>query len=338
MSDPAELVAGLAALFGFRPRESLLFLAVDGSRGRLGFRARVDVPGVADVEQAVGQLVHAGEVNRVSSVIVMAHSDERSLRIRSVRALADAFEQRQVEIVDAIHLDDQRFWSLQCGVASCCPPRGTAYDASTSLLVAEAVVSGQRIVGERSELAAEFGEPDDDTARRMSRHCDRVRARLVQEHGVDPAASGALPDLAVLRAGGVRVKTLIGRAITTGPDDISDADAAELAIWCRCVTVRDIAWSLVDIGDAREHLRLWSAVAGRTIAPFEPAVLSLAAFCAWMSGDGARAACALDRALRADPGYSMAHLLEAVLTNALAPSIWEPVAEHAVWEAARLAQ
>jgi len=44
LSDPTEVVAGLPALFGFRPRESLIFLAVERPRGRLGFRARVDLP------------------------------------------------------------------------------------------------------------------------------------------------------------------------------------------------------------------------------------------------------------------------------------------------------
>jgi hypothetical protein len=79
-------------------------------------------------------------------------------------------------------------------------------------------------------------------------------------------------------------------------------------------------------------------VARRTVAPFEPAVLSLAAFCAWRTGDGARASCALERALRADGDYSMAHLMQSVLADALPPTIWEPVSEVSVWEAAERAQ
>jgi hypothetical protein len=193
---------------------------------------------------------------------------------------------------------------------------------------------GQRVLGDRSELAAEVSEPDEATARRMSGACDRVRSRLVRTHRMDPAQHDAEPPLEALRAGAAEVKAVVAGALRAGLLGLSDDDVAALGVWCRCVTVRDVAWSLVDAGDPLEHLELWQAVARRTIAPFEPAVLSLAAFCAWRSGDGARAWCALDRALQADADYSMAHLLHTVLTNAMPPSIWQPVGEARVWEAA----
>jgi len=338
VSQPTELVAGLPALFGFRPRHSLFFLGLDGPRGRLGFRARADLTGPADIDQAVDQLVIAARTNHVSSVVVMGHSDDAALGAASAQALADAFEERHVEVVDALRLDDHRFWSLLCDSPSCCPPQGRPYDTSASRLVAEAVGVGQRIVTDRSELAAEFGAPDVSSARRIRAECDRIRAGLVDAYGVDPADAGARPHVDVLRAGATAVKELIGRAIGADPSDVADADAAALGIWCRNITVRDVAWSQVDGGDPREHLLLWSAVARRTIAPFEPAVLSLAAFCAWRTGDGARASCALDRALRADGAYSMAQLMHSVLVGALPPSIWEPVSEQAVWEAAEQVQ
>jgi hypothetical protein len=91
LSDPAELVAGLAALFGFWPRHSLMFVAVDDRRGILGFRARADLPELCDVEQAVSQLVKAARANDVSAVIVLAHSNDTSLRMLALEQLADAF-------------------------------------------------------------------------------------------------------------------------------------------------------------------------------------------------------------------------------------------------------
>ena len=337
VSQPSELVAGLPALFGFRPRHSLLFLALDGPRNRLGFRARADVTEPADIGPAVGQLLLAATANRVSTVVVMAHSDDAVLGAASAQALVDGFEERHVDVVDALRLDDHRFWSLLCS-GTCCPSEGRAYDTSTSRLVAEAVGIGQRIVTDRSELAAEFAEPDLSTARRISAAGDRIRTRLVHTYGVDPADTDATPHLDVLRAGAAAVTELIERAIGANPGDITDEDAAELAVWCRSITVRDVAWSRVDAGDPREHLLLWSAVARRTIAPFEPAVLSLAAFCAWRTGDGARASIALERALRADGDYSMARLLHSVLVGALPPWTWKPISEQAVWEAAEPAQ
>ncbi len=53
---------------------------------------------------------------------------------------------------------------------------------------------------------------------------------------------------------------------------------------------------------------------------YVPAPASLLAFTAWQSGNGALASMAIDRALGADPGYSMAHLLAGAVEAALPPS------------------
>lgn len=338
LSGPADLVAGLAALFGFWPRHSLMFVALDDRRGVLGFRARADLPEASDVDVVVSQLVQAARANDVSSVILLSHSKDTARRIGALEQLADAFAQLSVRVTDALHLDDARFWSLHCATADCCPPQGRPYDSSTSRLVVESIGMGLPILNDRSELNAEVAEPQGAAARRMRRLCDEVRARLAREHGVDPACDGVELELAVLKAGADRVKALIAAGVGSHSHATGDDDAAELAIWCRNITVRDVAWALVDSGDARTHLMLWQAVARRTISPFEPAVLSLAAFCAWRSGDGARASLALDRALSADPDYSMARLIDGVLRSALSPSIWRPVSDEAIWEVAGPAQ
>jgi hypothetical protein len=335
ISDLSELVAGLPALFGFKPRESLMFLALDTPRGRLGFRARVDLPAPTELPAAAEQLVLAAVANRVSSVIVVCHSNERSTGVHAAECLAAAFDQRCVDVADVVVLDDFRFHSLTCGSAQCCPPEGRGYDSTTSLLVAEAVARGERVLADRRELATEVAGPDPATARQMSRACDRVRERLVARHGIDPSQPEARLGIAALRAGASAVKAVMATGMATGAADLSDDDVAALGVWCRSIMIRDLAWAQVDAGDPHRHLLFWQGVARRTIAPFEPAVLSLAAFCAWVSGDGARAWCALDRALEADRDYSLARLLSSVLTKAVPPSTWVPMTEDAVWSAVR---
>jgi hypothetical protein len=207
VAQPTELVAGLPALFGFRPRHSLFFLALDGPRGRLGFRARADLTGPADIEQAVDQLVIAAKDQ--PRLVGGGHGTQRRRGAgRRVGAgPGRRLRERHVEVVDALRLDDHRFWSLLCDSRSCCPPQGRPYDTSASRLVAEAVGVGQRIVTDRSELAAEFGAPDVSTARRIRAECDRIRAGLVDAYGVDPADAGARPHVGVLRAGATAVKS-----------------------------------------------------------------------------------------------------------------------------------
>jgi hypothetical protein len=68
------------------------------------------------------------------------------------------------------------------------------------------------------------------------------------------------------------------------------------------------------------HLRLWSDVVRRVTGPWLPAPASLLAFAAWQDGDGTLANLALERALAADPGYSMALLLREILTAGVPPS------------------
>jgi hypothetical protein len=69
-----------------------------------------------------------------------------------------------------------------------------------------------------------------------------------------------------------------------------------------------------------EHCRLWTDVLRAAATDFAPAPASLLAFTAWQAGNGALAAMAVDRALTADPGYSMAHLLASAIEAALPPS------------------
>jgi hypothetical protein len=48
------------------------------------------------------------------------------------------------------------------------------------------------------------------------------------------------------------------------------------------------------------------------------------AFAAWLSGHGALAWCAVDRALAADPRNTLARLVADMLDAALPPARWEP--------------
>jgi Domain of unknown function (DUF4192) len=55
---------------------------------------------------------------------------------------------------------------------------------------------------------------------------------------------------------------------------------------------------------------------------------TLLGFSAWLSGDGALAWCAVERALDADPGYSLASLLTQLLAGAVPPSSWQPIPQE----------
>jgi hypothetical protein len=76
----------------------------------------------------------------------------------------------------------------------------------------------------------------------------------------------------------------------------------------------------MDPGFRAAHLRLWTDVVRRATPAYLPAPASLLAFTAWQSGEGALANIAIDRALAADPGYSLAQLLREIMDAGVPPS------------------
>ena len=110
-------------------------------------------------------------------------------------------------------------------------------------------------------------------------------------------------------------------AIYRGGGQITDDDQiAWLSVALTDLRVRDDAWARMDPEHRDAHLRLWTDVVRRACPAYVPAPASLLAFTAWQSGDGALANIAIERALDADPAYSMAHLLAEAIESGLPPS------------------
>jgi hypothetical protein len=102
---------------------------------------------------------------------------------------------------------------------------------------------------------------------------------------------------------------------------ISDPDQlAWLMIVLASLPVRDDAWARMVPEHREAHLALWGDIVRHAAGEWAAAPASLLAFTAWQAGDGTLANIALDRALAADPGYSMALLLRDILDAGVPPS------------------
>jgi hypothetical protein len=99
---------------------------------------------------------------------------------------------------------------------------------------------------------------------------------------------------------------------------LADDDTAWLTLLLAHLPVRDSAWERTD--GEQWHLDLWTDVLRRAEPDLVPAPASLLTFAAWRAGQGALAAVALDRALDAQPDYSMALLLAELLAGGVQPS------------------
>jgi hypothetical protein len=112
-------------------------------------------------------------------------------------------------------------------------------------------------------------------------------------------------------------------ALTTYQDGgriTADETIAWLSVVLGHLAVRDDAWARMDPGHRAAHVRLWTDVVRRVRPEYLPAPASLLAFTAWQSGEGALANIAIDRALEADPRYSLALLLRDIMDSGVPPS------------------
>jgi len=306
--DPADLIGVLPTLFGFSPADSLVGVATHGPRSRFGFRLRIDMPEPHEVDAAaelVATHLRRQAPDGVVLVAITPHQVTAAVLLGAVRSrLVD------LPLVAAVRADGQRYWTPDEG----CPPEGVPYTSSAHPAVVRAVVEGMEILPDRAALVSRFAPPSGPFLARMERATDRVLDGLTPGLA---AAAGA--DLAIV--GMQAVGPVLDRALGDGRE-LDEDDLALLAVWVSAVAVRDAVWGLIDRGNARDMLRVWSQVARAAVPPFEPAVLCLAAFAAWLSGDGAQALIAAERALTVDPDHSMARLLLDLLEAGLAPSLW----------------
>ncbi|MCD9197636.1 DUF4192 domain-containing protein [Aeromicrobium wangtongii] len=309
--DIPDLINSLPTLFGFRPRESLVAVATNGPRHRLGFRLRLDIPAPEDVDGAaafvVAHLVNQG----AEGAIVIAVTQHQEVALDLLDAVHDELDVAGVRLVIRARADGQRYWTDEVGSS----PLGTAYETSGHhLSIVQAVAAGQQILPDREALVERFAAVTGER-----RHwLEQAAATIVAE--VVPVVARTAPD--DLPAVGMEVVgPILERALASRR--VSDADLLRVAAWVSSIGVRDAVWSLIDRDNAEEMLRVLTLVSGSVVPPFEPAVLSLTGFAAWLTGDGAQALIAIERALRADPDYSMARLFLEVIERGVSPSHWQ---------------
>lgn len=304
-SSPADLLALVPYLLGFRPEESLVSVLIRG--GEVLLTARIDLPPASLHLEVAGQLRRLAVQHGADALVLFAYSEEsapaRAVLTELVEGLADS------GLVDAIHADGQRWWSLMC-TGSCCPADGTPFDLSVHPLAAEAVFAGMGLAPGRSSIEAQVGGPaagDQDRLHALGLDAERELAGMAQRRRKARMASAVADFLA-------------------GPQALTEAGCVELAVLAADVEVRDVAWAAMTREDIDEHLDLWGQVVARTVAPWQAAPLCLLGMAAWISGNGALQNCCADRARRVRPEYSMTRLLDDINERALPPSLWDTMA------------
>jgi hypothetical protein len=319
LASPASVLAIVPSLLGFHPSQSLVVLGVSGPRNRVSLTFRYDLPDPPDDELAADIAAHACEVltrEAIPAAVLIGYgrADPVAEAARPVIAtLLDA----GVDVIEVLRAEGGRCFTVNCQNPDCCPPEGVPFDPCSHPAAAALKEAGIDVLPDRAALARTL-QPPPGTVRATRQATNRALRRLdrlvavAREGGLDPAA--ALAD-----AGRAAVRDAI-RRYRTGSSIEDRARLAFLAVVLADLRVRDDAWAQMDPGRAGPHTALWTDIVTGAAPEFVPAPASLLAFTAWQAGEGALANVAAERALAADPAYSMALLIGGAVQAGMPPS------------------
>jgi hypothetical protein len=321
VSSPADVLAVVPHLLGFHPELSLVVIGAAGPRQRVEVGFRYDLPDPPDAAEAAEIADHAVAVltgQRISTVIGVGYGPGR-LVTPVADELAIAVRRRRLRLHELLRVEDGRYWSYLCGNVSCCPAEGTPFDYPSHPVAAAMTVAGLAAYPDRAALARTLAPLTGAAARAMDQAVERAATHAQALVDQAQRAGRGNPLQFAINEGRRAVREAI--EVYRGGERITDPDAiAELVVGLVNLPVRDDAWARMIPEHREAHLRLWADLVRRASGRWLPAPASLLAFTAWQAGDGTLANVALERALAADPDYSMARLLRDILAAGVPPS------------------
>jgi hypothetical protein len=313
------VLAVVPHMLGFYPSRSLVVLGL-GDQHRVTVTFRYDLPEPYDHVLGTDIAQHAEYVlcrERIRSALLVGYGPEE-LVLPVLAQTAAKLGNHGIHLEEALRAEGGRYWSLLCDDPSCCPPEGRPYDPGSHPAAQTMTQAGLAAHPDREALARTIQRPG-GTSDTIARATEQAQLRLTRIVHAGEAAGERDPKLRATRIGRKEVQRAI-RLYRSGGSIRSIGRLAWLAVLLADIRVRDDAWARMDPAHRDDHCRLWVDVLRSAATDCAPAPASLLAFTAWQAGNGALAAVAVDRALAADPGYSMAHLLGSAIQAALPPA------------------
>ncbi|GII81028.1 hypothetical protein Sru01_60100 [Sphaerisporangium rufum] len=315
LASPDDILGAVPYLLGFHPADSLVLIGFSGrgTRGRLRFTTRWDLPAPPDAYDPLVPLLGREEVSHA----ILAGFGTGALVTPAVDEALRLLRAAGVEVIEALRAEGARYWSYVCTRPECCPAEGRPYDPVAGPVAVRATLNGLVALPGR-EVLEHAVAPVRGAARERMRAATREAAALVRGALLrcpDPAEAPGV----FVSEGLARVRRSLRAFAEGGPP--ADDEAARLGFDLAVIRVRDEAWTLMTDESQEAHIGLWSDLTRRLEPPFVAPAASLLGAAAWRRGDCALAGIAVRRALDADPGYSMALLLAEGLRQLVSPEV-----------------
>lgn len=311
--SPADLATAVPYLLGFRPSDGNIAVIASRDR-RIIFAARSDLPTPGTparhlVDLAANLVPVVRRQQPITDLMIVGYGGAEL--DPALRTVGEAFTVGGIPVRELLRVAGTRVFNLDCDNPACCPPQGTPFDPTTSLVAVQATLAGLVALPDRAAVAARFA-PVNGAARDGMRRATRAavtRLKTVSaagSTGVDVAGAQAVRDALRQHDGGTR---------------LTDDEVAWLTLLLARPSVRDLAADLTQPHD--QHVTFWADITRRAEEALVPAPATLLALTAWRCGDGALAAMAAERALQVDPAYGLAGLLLQAVHAGLPPSVFE---------------
>jgi hypothetical protein len=307
-------------MLGFYPSHSLVVLGLDGKRGKVHVTFRYDLPEPPDSALAADIADHAVSVlgqQRLRLAVLVCYGPPELV----TPVLAPTMKwlgANGISLREVLRAEGGRYWSVLCTDPRCCPPEGVPFDPCSHPTAAAMARAGLEALPDRAAVARTLQAPAgsaqsirQSTRLAEKRICDLGMERWAQEGGDIQQITAEIGRAELQRA---------IRCYREGGSITAQDDLAWLALLLADLRVRDDAWARMDPAHVDDHIRLWTDVVRGCAVDYIPAPASLLSFVAWQAGRGALASVAVDRALAARPGYSMALLIGGALQAGLPPS------------------
>jgi hypothetical protein len=318
--SPVDIVGVIPSMLGFHPAESLVVMCLRGPRKRTGLTMRVDLVDPQHDGSFATETVRRVAAEKASAAIVVCYTGapagpDRLPRASLVDEVGGQLLRRGIELAEALLVRDGRWFSYTCSLP-CCPPDGTVIPAVAEGVVgqleAERVLSGRTVLPSRDHLEASVRGPVALRRIALEQVYDRVGEAIVAE--IVDGGVGAFARHTVAVAHDAFDKYI------DGPHDLDDEAAARIVLGLRDKVARDelTTWALD--GRTDELIAFLTELAQRALDEDAAPVCTVLASVVYQHGGGPLVTMALERALRSDPGYEMARLLETMLCGQLPPA------------------
>lgn len=336
LTNPSDVHAAIPHLVGFRPADSLVLIAVQGTDRalRLGLTLRVDLP-ADDQRYQLAEYLLNGPIGRrkVDGVLVVVvggrgrdapDRDDMSPPQRSlVGIIREVFGAAGISVLHATWAPEVRTgipW--QCYDEDEC--RGVISDPAASPLAAALTAAGVVTFESRRDWEQLVAPEAPEVLARRAARLDGMYEDLEDRRG---SADGAQRDLETVFAA-------IRRVDAGAP--LTEDDLLRVLIAVSDNRVRDVALSMA-LGEwANAAERLWTDLVRKAPEPELAEVAALLAYSAYLRGDGALAGVALERIEATRPDHRLGALLRQALDAGISPTELAVIARDAADDARTL--